>query len=547
MTSAEVSIDMTPLAEQFEERCADPSRTAIEYFDARLSYGDLAALIARLRAHLAGAGVAFGDRVVIQQQNTPEFVIAALASWGVGAVVVPVSPMYGPREVGHIVRDSGAIAWIGAASIYRSIAEAALGGSSVRTVVLTDATHFAELPPCFADAEPQGATPEVGGIATTTFEDVVAQPLARHDRVANGPEDIALIAYTSGTTGAPKGAMLTHRNIATTASVYAQSAGVERPGEKVLALAPLIHITGFAMHLGAWIATDGILVLGYRFEPDVVLDLIERARASWTTGASTAYIALLRAMRRRPRDTRSLRYLGCGGAPVPTAVAEEITRSFGTLVHPGYGLTESTGGVVSTPLGETAVVDAESGVISVGLPLPGTELVVRREDGSVAPPRERGEVTLRGPSVMAGYWRNPDATAETIRDGWLHTGDVGFVDEEGRLFLVDRTKNVIIASGYKVWPREVEDVLYSHPDVREAAVVGSPDAYRGETVKAYIVRRDGGTCDAESLISHCRAELAAYKVPKLIEFLDELPKNPAGKILHRELREHAAAQVEANA
>ena len=262
---------------------------------------------------------------------------------------------------------------------------------------------------------------------------------------------------------------------------------------------------------------------------------------TWTTGAATAYIALMQAARKQPRDVSSLRALGSGGAPIPTEMANAIEEVFGVKLQPGYGLTESTAAVSSTPAGVDPLVDPESGIISVGLPMFDTQLRIEGPDGTEVPAGERGEVCLKGCGIISGYWRNEEASRATFRDGWLRTGDIGFVNEDGWLFIVDRTKNMIIASGYKVWPREVEDVLYRHPAVSEAAVVGVPDDYRGETVSAFVSLADGGAQrpTAEELIAYCKESLAAYKVPRRITFMDELPKNFNGKIQHRDLKQLA--------
>jgi long-chain acyl-CoA synthetase len=347
--------------------------------------------------------------------------------------------------------------------------------------------------------------------------------------------DVAFLVYTSGTTGLPKGAMLTHANAAFNAQVYRDWIGLSEGGG-VLALAPLFHVTGLIGHILAAFITASPLVLSYRFEPQVMLENLAEHRPRFTIGAITAFIAMMNAPGASFDDFASLERVYSGGAPIPPSVVEEFERRFGIYVHNGYGLTETTSPSHVVPFGARAPVDPVSGALSIGVPVFNTVARVQRDDGSPAPIGEYGEIVTKGPMVVPGYWNKPKETAEAITDGWLHTGDIGFMDAAGWFYLVDRKKDMISAAGFKVWPREVEDVLYTHPAIREAAVVGVHDAYRGETVKAVISLKPGEEITAAELIEFCKARMAAYKYPRIVEIIGDLPKTATGKILRRELR-----------
>ncbi|MET8766941.1 AMP-binding protein [Streptomyces sp. NPDC004658] len=508
-----------------------PDRTFLAYFDARLSYREVDELTDAVAAHLAARGLERGDRVAVLLQNSPHFVLAVLGAWKAGATVVPVNPMYKSGEVAHVLRDGEVAALICSDRAWESYLRETAAGSPVRIVLTAcerdfqtrdDARVLAfERLPQAPDADDLVAVARQGGRA----------PEGRSPR----PDDIALISYTSGTSGTPKGATNTHANVMYNAE--RQATGLGLPEAPVYyALAPLFHITGMVCQFGACLNSAGTLVLTYRFEPGVVLEAFAEHRPHYTVGPSTAYMALAA----HPEVTRehfaSFVNLSSGGAPVPPALVERFRERFGPYIRVGYGLTECTAPCASVPPHLQAPVDPVSGTLSVGLP--GADTVVRivDEQGAEVPLGEHGEIVVRGPQVVPGYWRRPDATAETFPDGELRTGDIGFMDEQGWLYVVDRKKDMINASGFKVWPREVEDVLYTHPAVREAAVVGVPDGYRGETVKAYISLRPEAEADPDELAVYCKERLAAYKYPRQVEILPDLPKTASGKILRRELR-----------
>ncbi|MFE2148210.1 class I adenylate-forming enzyme family protein, partial [Streptomyces sp. NPDC059456] len=342
--------------------------------------------------------------------------------------------------------------------------------------------------------------------------------------------------YTSGTSGTPKGAMNPHG--ALTHNAVRQVTGHPLPeGATYFALAPLFHITGMVCELGACLVNAGTLVLAHRFDAGVVLDAFLEHRPAYTVGPATAFMALAA----HPDVTRdhfaSFRVISSGGAPLPPALVERLRAAFGFYLRNGYGLTECTAPCASVPAHLEAPVDPASGTLSVGLPGADTVVRILDERGAEVPFGETGEIAVRGPQVVPGYWGLPADTAKAFPDGELRTGDVGFMGADGWLYVVDRKKDMINASGFKVWPREVEDVLYGHPAVREAAVVGVPDPYRGESVKAYVSLRPGTSAAPEELSAYCAARIAAYKYPRQVEILPVLPKTTSGKILRRELRD----------
>jgi long-chain acyl-CoA synthetase len=484
-----------------------PDRVAIHYRDEALSFGDLDALSGAFAAALAQRGVGRGDRIAVYLQNVPEYVVAVLAAWRLGAIAVSVNPMLKEREVRTLLDDCAPVVLVTLEELLDAVARDAVAGSSVR-LVLTDA-QVRELA-----AEHAGQAPPDPGL---------------------GPDDVAFLTYTSGTTGPPKGAMNTHGNVAFTSQVYRDWVGLSEE-DVILGVAPLFHITGLVAHIGVSLLTGAALVLFHRFDAATALALVERHRVTFTTGAITVFIALMEAQQAAGRDTSSLRTIVSGGAPIAPATVEAFERRFGVYIHNIYGLTETTSPSHCTPIGTRAPVDPASGALSVGVPVYGTVVRVVDEEGRELPAGEVGELVTSGPQVVPGYWGRPDESERAIPGGALHTGDVGFMDADGWFYVVDRKKDQINAAGYKVWPREVEDVLYGHPAVREVAVVGVPDAYRGETVKAFVSLRDGERVESEELIAFCRERMAAYKYPRQIEFVDELPRTASGKVLRRELR-----------
>ncbi|WSR18008.1 AMP-binding protein [Streptomyces sp. NBC_01207] len=564
-----------------------PERTALAYFDGRIGYAEADGLSDSVAGHLAARGIRRGDRVAVMLQNTPHFVLAVLAAWKAGAVVVPLNPMYKSGEVGHVLRDSGAAALVCDGGAWTRYLREAVRDSAVRTVLTAsdldfqtrdDPRVFGPAPdrvaaparpfvpaqadaPDASDAVPDRehpADPDAAGIAADAVAAAAHAPagpaapavgpstadlftVARGRRPApDDPHltaaDTALISYTSGTSGTPKGAMNPHG--ALTYNAVRQVTSHPLPeGATYFALAPLFHITGMVCELAACLANAGTLVLAHRFDAGAVLDAFLEHRPAYTVGPATAFMALAAHPEVTPDHFASFRVISSGGAPLPPALVERLRTAFGFYLRNGYGLTECTAPCASVPVHLEAPVDPVSGTLSVGLPGADTVVRILDEQGAEVPFGETGEIAVRGPQVVPGYWGLPAESAEAFPDGELRTGDVGFMDPDGWLYVVDRKKDMINASGFKVWPREVEDVLYTHPAVREAAVVGVPDAYRGESVKAYVSLRPGTSVEPAELTAYCAERIAAYKYPRQVEVLPVLPKTTSGKILRRELRD----------
>jgi long-chain acyl-CoA synthetase len=336
--------------------------------------------------------------------------------------------------------------------------------------------------------------------------------------------------------------MNTHRNVVYNSEVYRRWVHLT-PDDVCLAVAPLFHVTGLVAHLGVALLLPIPLVLGYRFEPAVMAELAERHKATWAMGSITAFIALMHNADAVERDLSAMTKIASGGAPIAPSTVEQYEKTFGAYIHNLYGLTETTSPSHGVPWGRRAPVDPNSGALSVGVPVCGYTVCIVDEDRKELPPGEVGELVTEGPGVVPGYWGKPEETAKALPDGRLHTGDVGFMDSEGWFYLVDRQKDMIVASGFKVWPREVEDMLYQHPAVRETGVVGVPDPYRGETVKAFVSLKAGASVQPEELIAFCKERMAAYKYPRQVEIVDEIPKTVTGKVLRRELRDQALASA----
>jgi len=511
-----------------------PDNVAIKYFDGVLTMADVDARSDSLAVALVDNGFAAGDRLGVYVQNNPAFVISLVAAWKAGGAAVAINPMNKHRELTYLLADSGASALLCLDDLYESVAKEviATGETAVRTVItcspLDEQSRNDER--LFAGVErlrPEG---------TLDLKEIYSHYDGHTPAPVDlGSDDLAVLSYTSGTTGVPKGAMNTHGTMAFNSQTYRDWMGFTAD-DSVLGVAPLFHITGLIGHIGIALLATCPLVINHRFAPGVVVDAIREHRPTFTVGSITVFISLSGVEGVTKEDWSSFRMIYSGGAPIAPAITDRFMEKTGLYIHNIYGLTETNSPSHAVPLGKKAPVDPNSGALSVGVPVFNTVVRILDELGTEVPVGQVGEIATSGPQVIPGYWNKPEATAEDLPDGELRTGDVGFMDEDGWFYLVDRKKDMINAAGYKVWPREVEDVLYGHPAVREAAVVGVPDEYRGETVKAYVSRKPGATVTEQELIEFCKQQMAAYKYPRAIQFLDDLPKTTTGKILRRELR-----------
>lgn len=510
-----------------------PNSALVHYFNNTLSCQDINQYSDALAMALHEREVRHGDRVAIYMQNMPQYILTLLATWKLSAIVVPVNPMYRRTELTHVLSDSGSTVLVCQESLFEEVAREVVPNTPVKFTITSSELDFLndEVP-----ASLEKSVKQVPGDTDDLWELIKKHDGTRPAAMDISASELAFLVYTSGTTGPPKGAMISHVNVVAISEAVRIWADLTSE-DTILAIAPLFHITGLIVHITLALLTLSPVVLFYRFDPVLAARLTEQYRATFSAGAITAFNAMMNAKEVADYDLSSLTKIFCGGAPNPPAVVEAVEQKLGIYLHGAYGMTEATAPTHYVPLGKRAPVDEENNALSVGVPICGVSARIIDEQGNELAAGEIGEIAIRSPGVISGYWNKAEETEHAIRDGELRSGDVGYMDEKGWFYIVDRMKDLIIASGYKVWPREVEDALYEHPSVREAAVIGVADDYRGETVKAFISLKPGQTATEQELIDHCGQLLAAYKRPHAIDILDELPKNPSGKILRRELRD----------
>lgn len=506
---------------------------AIHSFGTTLTWNEADELASRIAAGLSARNVTETDRVGLLMQNMPQYMLSLMAIWKLGATAVPINPMLLASDIRFILNDSGASALIGLDTLVAPLLSDGGPFSSVPLIITTAADEYSRDWPASWPITDSSQSSTAGG--TVHWTDLVRSTTDGWAPAAVTPEMPAVVTYTSGTTGPPKGAINTHFNVVFASRFYESWVELDQR-DVILGIAPLFHITGLVAYMGPSIATGASLVLGFRFDPSVIAGLIEQYRPTFTLGAITAFISLMTHEGIGRCDTSSLTKVYSGGAPIAPTTVEDFQRVVGPYIHNIYGLTEATGPCLAVPLGARAPVDPVSGALAAGIPVHNTEVKIVRADGTLAATGQDGELAMRGPQVIPGYWQRDTESEHAIRDGWLYTGDVAVMDADGWFYIVDRLKDQINASGFKVWPREVEDALVAHPDVIEAAVVGVADSYRGETVKGFVVLLAGSTATPTDIIAFSRERLAAYKYPRSVEIVDELPKTASGKTLRRALR-----------
>jgi long-chain acyl-CoA synthetase len=524
-----------------------PDRVALRFFlDARLpapalTYRQLQDATLRFATALFQLGVRKGDRVALMLPNCPEFVVAFYGALRIGAIPVNTNPMYVSREMRQQFEDSGCETVVLLDQFYPRLREIH-AATRVRRVIVVD---VAESLPWYARPLVHLAQRRKGEAVTVPsetdtcwFRDLVRRYPPTPPGADLRPSDVALLQYTGGTTGTPKGAMLTHRNLVTNSlQAVAWFPRTATRREIFLGAIPFFHVYGLTSVLLFGIAAGAEIVMIPRPRPvDIVLEAIQRFRVTLFPGVPTLYAAINEHPRVGEYDLRSGALCVSGAAPLPREVFERFETLTGGRLVEGYGLTETS------PLTHCTPLFGERRAGSIGLPFPDTEArIVDMTTGQPVAAGDEGELEVRGPQVMLGYWGRPEETAEVLHDGWLRTGDIGRMDAEGWFYVVDRCKDMIDASGFKVLPREVEEVLLMHPKVREAVVAGVPDAYRGETVKAFIVLKAGERATEEEIVEFCRLHLAVFKVPRRVDFRSELPKTMVGKYLRRVLVEEERA------
>jgi long-chain acyl-CoA synthetase len=480
---------------------AHPDRVAIRLGEDTLSYRDLDDASARVAGLLATRSIGAGDSVGIMLPNVPQFAAVYFGVLRAGGVVVPMNPLLKAREVAYYLGDSGApviFAWSA------SSAEAELGAKEAKAAAIV--------------------------VDPATFGDVLATATPAPQVVDRAGDDTAVVLYTSGTTGRPKGAELTHANLIKNAEVFGRDLLQIGPDDVIFGGLPLFHSFGQTCTLNTAVAAGASLTVLPRFDPAQALRMLADDHATVFAGVPTMYSALLQVPDRGDFDVSALRVCVSGGAAMPVEVLRQFEDAFGCIVLEGYGLSETS------PVASFNHPGRERKPGSIGTPIRDVEMRVVDAAGNALPQGEVGEIAIRGHNIMKGYWHKPDATADAISaDGWFRTGDVGRVDEDGYYYIVDRKKDLIIRGGYNVYPREIEEVLYEHPAVAEAAVIGLPDAELGEEIGAAVVVKPGLSVTADGLRAFVKAQVAAYKYPRRVWFVEALPKGPTGKILKREI------------
>jgi long-chain acyl-CoA synthetase len=494
----------------------------------------------RFATALFQLGVRKGDRVAIMLPNCPEFVVAFYGALRIGAIPVDTNPMYVARELREQLEDSGSGTLVILDQLFRHLREIH-AATRVRRAIVVDVTESLPWPArtlARLARSRRGERPRVPAETDVSFfHELLREYPPTPPGASLRPTDVALLQYTGGTTGTPRGAMLTHRNLVANAfQARAWFPRLVEDREVILGAVPLFHAYGLlALLLGVGAGAE--MVLLPRPRPDVVLEALQRFRPTLFPGVPTLYAGIVDHPRVGEYDLRTGTQCLSGAAPLPASLVERFEALTGGRLVEGYGLTETSPLTHGNPLRGVRKFG------SIGVPVPGTDArIVDLATGEALLPGEEGELEVRGPQVMLGYWNRPEETAETLHDTWLRTGDIARMDADGWFYVVDRRKDMIDASGFKVFPREVEEVLLMHPAVQEAVVAGVPDAYRGETVKAFIVLRPGQEAGAEEITSFCRLHLAAFKIPRVVEFRPELPRSLVGKYLRRVLVEEAKAR-----
>lgn len=514
----------------FEQIKKHPDRTALIFFGKTTSFKTLGDQIDRFAAALVRRlGVRKGDRVGIILPNSPQNVIATVACQRAGAIPVQFNPMYVTREIEYQIKDSGCRVMITLDLFWPKVKEA---GNIDRYIVtgLQDAMPF----PLSLIAPLKLKPPKVPAGEAIRFYDLLKEDARGFEPAPVNPkEDPSVLLYTGGTTGVSKGVMLTHYNF--TSNIIQIQNGMQEPEGKhnsVLVVLPMFHSFGYTAAMGWALASGSSVILVPKPEPTEILKLIHKHKPTSLPGVPTLFTAILKQPDLAKYDLKSIELCISGAAPLAVELLQRFESITGAKILEGYGLTETSPVTHFNPPKGLRVPG------SVGPPVVGTDVrIVDLETREDLPLGAEGEILLRGPQIMKGYWNKPTETEHVLKDGWLYTGDVGRMDEKGYLYIVDRVKDMIIAGGYNIYPREIDEILFEHPAVQEACTIGVADEYRGETVKAFVVLKPGATATEQEIMDHCKARLAAYKRPRIVEFIPELPKSSVGKILRRVLVE----------
>ncbi|WP_431027137.1 long-chain-fatty-acid--CoA ligase [Lysinibacillus sp. LZ02] len=518
--SPDIEFPVTTMVDILKETVEKiPKHIAIKFYSKEISYQELWSLSSLFAASLQQGGIAKGDRVAIMLPNCPHYIISYYGILKAGSIVTQVNPMYLEKELVHILNDSGAKAIVVYEPLYPRIKAIADQTALEHIIVVSFQSES------FSLAEDRSFEQFINQGMNVSLTPITINPV----------EDIAVLQYTGGTTGVSKGAMLTHRNIAVNAQQCKAFFDEEHEfGEgKCLTVIPLFHVFGMTSCMNLSILNGTTIILLPRFELEEVFQTIKVEQPTKFPGVPTMFIALVNHPNAESYGINSIRICNSGSAPMPVQMMNEFEGKTGAKILEGFGLSEAAPAThCNPPFGQR-----KPGSVGIGLPGTDYKIVDLSTGEQEVPVGELGELVIRGPQVMKGYWNMPEETQVTLRNGWLYTGDIAKVDEDGYLYIVDRKKDLIIASGYNVYPRDIEELLYEHPAVQEAVVIGVPDEYRGETIKAILVKKAGHDVTEQEMIDWVRKRIATYKVPQYVEFRDELPKTMVGKILRRALRE----------
>ncbi|MDX8342076.1 AMP-binding protein [Rossellomorea sp. YZS02] len=522
-------------------------RTAIHFMGKEIGYKELYESALTFAGYLKTLGINKGDRVAIMLPNTPQSVIAYYGILYAGGVVVQTNPLYMEREIEYQMKDSGAKVILTLDILYPRVSKV-MKNTDLEHIIVTAIKDYLPFPKNliypYIQKKQYGIVVKVdhagqNHLFTEIMKREKGEVIPREE--FDFENDLALLQYTGGTTGFPKGVMLTHKNLVANASMCdAWLYKCKKGEEKMLGILPFFHVYGMTAVLILSVMQGYQMILLPKFDAETTLKTIQKQKPTLFPGAPTIYIGLLNHPELKKYDLSSIDSCLSGSAPLPVEVQQQFEEVTGGKLVEGYGLTESSPVTHSNFLWDKARIKG-----SIGVPWPGTDSAVfSMETGEPLPPNEMGEIVVKGPQVMKGYWNRPEETEQTLKDGWLLTGDIGYMDEKGYFYVVDRKKDMIIAGGFNIYPREIEEVLYEHPAIQEVVAAGVPDPYRGETVKAYVVLKEGESLTEEELNEYSRKYLAAYKVPRIYEFRKELPKTAVGKILRRSLVEEERQKIE---
>ena len=504
-------------------------KTALTFYGRTFDFPRLEALTEKMAASLAARGVKKGERVALMLPNCPQYVVSFLATVRLGAIVTQINPMYVEREIEHILKDSGAEAIVVYSDMYPRV-KSVMGNTALKNVIVVDLR-----------GEPEGLEP-----GHSSFGEFVAMDAEPAPRVEIDPAgDVAVFQYTGGTTGVSKGAMLTHRNLVAnvqqTLDLFVDDPGAFSNNQPIVAILPFFHIYGLTCVMLFGIRQGLNQLLLPRFDPQEVMNLVRDNRPVLFAGVPTMYMALNSlGVDLKEYGFDRVRTYNSGGSALPVNLKRAFEQKIGRPLFEGYGLSEASPVTHFNP-----PFAGESRDGSIGVPVPSTDVrIIDVDTGTEEMPiGESGELIIKGPQVMKGYWNMPEETEDALKGGWLHTGDIARMDEDGYFYIVDRKKDMILAGSYNVYPREIEEVLFEHEEVAEAVAVGVQDEYRGETVKAFVVKKSGSGVTEEEILAFCKERLAPYKAPKCLEFRDELPKSTVGKLLRRVLADEERAKA----